>query len=302
MYGIEALEKLHYGLVTLDECSLGDRAPLTKTEINDVKAQLVDLLLTHIDYLGDLGPIYAYVVPRNARDTSGLRFGPWSEESGEAAKFLTDNPFGVTAESHIVIHRGNGAEEPMISPEAAKRLAPTSCPVPILKEVSIMSESSEYTADIDTVVSLGPKGEKSASQLTIGDVFQDFGDMDDDWKRVVADNTGEGDTVIIRVVDAPDPDAPEEDPAVAAADTLSNAALVEAAGEAKALNSVEQTWTFFGHWEDDRIVVEWFEPGTVEDDRDDDGEHEQGLWAADASGPDVETAQATAVAEYESPR
>lgn len=59
------------------------------------------------------------------------------------------------------------------------------------------------------------------------------------------------------------------------------------------------TWTFFGHWQDGRIVVEEYVPGQVTDDRDDTGLHEQGLWAASASGETVEQAQATAVSEYQ---
>jgi hypothetical protein len=65
--------------------------------------------------------------------------------------------------------------------------------------------------------------------------------------------------------------------------------------------TLEKTWTFFGHWENDRIVVEWSLEGTAEDGRDNDGEHQQGLWSASASGPDVATAEATAIAEYEVP-
>lgn len=58
------------------------------------------------------------------------------------------------------------------------------------------------------------------------------------------------------------------------------------------------TWTFFGHWEDDRIVVDCAVPGTVEDVRDDDGRWDQGLWAASASGTTFEQARAAAIAEY----
>lgn len=39
--------------------------------------------------------------------------------------------------------------------------------------------------------------------------------------------------------------------------------------------------------------------GEVEDDRDDDGEWPEGLWAASASGATIEEAQAAAIAEYE---
>ncbi len=61
----------------------------------------------------------------------------------------------------------------------------------------------------------------------------------------------------------------------------------------------QQTWTFFGHWKDDHIVVEYSEPGDVPDDRRDTGQWEQGLWAAAASGPDEATARTAALDEYE---
>jgi hypothetical protein len=62
---------------------------------------------------------------------------------------------------------------------------------------------------------------------------------------------------------------------------------------------VEQTWTFVGHWEDDRIVVEYVLPGQVEDDRIDTGYWEQGLWAASGTGTDMAVTQAAVIAEYE---
>jgi hypothetical protein len=61
----------------------------------------------------------------------------------------------------------------------------------------------------------------------------------------------------------------------------------------------EGTWTFFGHWEDDRIVVEYYVPGEVEDPRIDTGHWEQGLWAAAGSGATPHQAQVAVVAEYE---
>lgn len=60
------------------------------------------------------------------------------------------------------------------------------------------------------------------------------------------------------------------------------------------------TWTFCGHWEGSRIVVDYVLPGRVEDRREDgSGQFPDGLWAAVASAPTVEEAQAAAVAEYE---
>jgi len=60
-----------------------------------------------------------------------------------------------------------------------------------------------------------------------------------------------------------------------------------------------QTWTFCGHWENDRIEIDYVLPGNVEDERIDVGRYEQGLWAAAASGATMEEAQAAAIAEYE---
>lgn len=61
----------------------------------------------------------------------------------------------------------------------------------------------------------------------------------------------------------------------------------------------QQTWTFFGHWEEDRIVVEYVLPGIEEDERIDVGYWEQGLWAASGSGATMAEAQAAVIAEYE---
>lgn len=63
----------------------------------------------------------------------------------------------------------------------------------------------------------------------------------------------------------------------------------------------ERTWTFFGHWDGDRLTVEFAEPGEVDDHRPaDDATWPEGLWAAAASGRTQAEAQARAVAEYES--
>lgn len=77
--------------------------------------------------------------------------------------------------------------------------------------------------------------------------------------------------------------------------------LKDLAAQADTIKTAEpKTWTFCGHWEDDRIVVDYVLPGEVEDDRDDDsGEYPEGLWAASASGVTVEEARAAAIAEYE---
>lgn len=60
------------------------------------------------------------------------------------------------------------------------------------------------------------------------------------------------------------------------------------------------TWTFVGHWEDDRIVVEYVVPGDVADPREDTGFWEQGLFASSGTGATEEEALAEVRAEYES--
>jgi hypothetical protein len=61
------------------------------------------------------------------------------------------------------------------------------------------------------------------------------------------------------------------------------------------------TWTFFGHWEGGKLVIEYTEDGEVSDDRDDTGYWPEGLWAASAQGATIEEAEANARAEYEQP-
>ncbi len=63
--------------------------------------------------------------------------------------------------------------------------------------------------------------------------------------------------------------------------------------------AMEQTWTFFGHWENDRLVIEWVESGGRDDDRVDSGQWEQGLFASAASGLTVQAAEAALRDEYE---
>lgn len=60
-----------------------------------------------------------------------------------------------------------------------------------------------------------------------------------------------------------------------------------------------KTWTFMGHWENDKIVVEYAVPGNVQDQRIELGYWEQGLWAAPGDGVTIEEAEANAKAEYE---
>lgn len=61
----------------------------------------------------------------------------------------------------------------------------------------------------------------------------------------------------------------------------------------------EKTWTFFGHWENSRIVVEYVEEGVHSDPRIDTGYWDQGLWADSGTGATLEEAEARAKAEYE---
>lgn len=62
-----------------------------------------------------------------------------------------------------------------------------------------------------------------------------------------------------------------------------------------------QTWTFMGHWDNDRIVVEYAVAGEVDDLRVDTGRWDQGLWAASGTGATMAEAEANAKAEYEDP-
>lgn len=64
-------------------------------------------------------------------------------------------------------------------------------------------------------------------------------------------------------------------------------------------HNVQYTWTFFGHWENDKIIVEYSAPGEIEDDRENDGTWEEGLWAASGTGATEAEARQNAVEEYE---
>jgi hypothetical protein len=72
----------------------------------------------------------------------------------------------------------------------------------------------------------------------------------------------------------------------------------DTATEEKEETVAEKTWTFFGHWEDDRIVVDYAREGEHRDDRVDDGRWEQGLWSDAGTGPTLEAAMAAAIEEY----
>ncbi len=59
------------------------------------------------------------------------------------------------------------------------------------------------------------------------------------------------------------------------------------------------TWTFVGHWENGRIVVEYVLPGDVQDQREDTGYWEEGLFAAAGTGPTQRAALRAVRDEYE---
>lgn len=62
----------------------------------------------------------------------------------------------------------------------------------------------------------------------------------------------------------------------------------------------ERTWTFLGHWRNDRIVVTETVTGEVTDPREaDDRAYPEGLWAASGTGTDTYSVQAMVVGEYE---
>jgi hypothetical protein len=61
----------------------------------------------------------------------------------------------------------------------------------------------------------------------------------------------------------------------------------------------KRTYTFFGHWEDGKIVVTDVTDGVVMDDRHDDGRYEEGLWSASGTGRTETEAEAETISEYE---
>lgn len=61
------------------------------------------------------------------------------------------------------------------------------------------------------------------------------------------------------------------------------------------------TWTFFGHWNDsDELELEYHVEGDVEDQRDDSGFWDGGLFAASGTGDTPDQAWAEIKKEYES--
>jgi hypothetical protein len=60
------------------------------------------------------------------------------------------------------------------------------------------------------------------------------------------------------------------------------------------------TWTFLGHWENNRIVIDRVLDGKVPDRRRDTGEWDQGLWADSGTGTDMAAVMAAVIAGYES--
>jgi hypothetical protein len=89
------------------------------------------------------------------------------------------------------------------------------------------------------------------------------------------------------------------DPALCAVPPCSPDSEWRCATHAATAGETMKTWTFFGYWEDDRIVVESYTEGEVDDTRVDTGAHEQGLWAASGTGTTVDEARADALSEYD---
>jgi hypothetical protein len=59
------------------------------------------------------------------------------------------------------------------------------------------------------------------------------------------------------------------------------------------------TWTFFGHWENDALAIEYTVEGVVEDLRVDTGYWEEGLWCDSATAETEDEALAALREEYE---
>jgi hypothetical protein len=90
-------------------------------------------------------------------------------------------------------------------------------------------------------------------------------------------------------------------PASAPDAPVASAATTEAPAPAIEAPAPDAEWTgmFVGHWENDEIVVEYVLPIDEPDLREDDGEWEQGLFAAPGRGATYDEALAAVRAEYE---
>jgi len=80
-------------------------------------------------------------------------------------------------------------------------------------------------------------------------------------------------------------------------------AVVSARNEAESSPYIEgdkrPAWTFFGHWENERIVIDMHLPGVHEDTREQDDERwPEGLWCDTGHGDTVEEAEADAREGY----
>lgn len=60
------------------------------------------------------------------------------------------------------------------------------------------------------------------------------------------------------------------------------------------------TWTFFGHWDCDALVIEYVREGKHTDDREDTGYWEQGMWCDTATAATKDEALQMLRDEYES--
>lgn len=74
----------------------------------------------------------------------------------------------------------------------------------------------------------------------------------------------------------------------------------QVAEQPNAPTSVDEpkTWTFFGHWNNDELEIEYAIPGEVSDERIGLGFWDEGLWCDSGTGATIEEAQAAARAPY----
>lgn len=54
-----------------------------------------------------------------------------------------------------------------------------------------------------------------------------------------------------------------------------------------------------GHWQNDSIIIDYIADGDVQDDREDDGQWDEGLWAEAGTGTDMVAVMAAVIAPYE---
>ena len=97
----------------------------------------------------------------------------------------------------------------------------------------------------------------------------------------------------------PDGYAPEERVTIPGAGIVATRLDPPALATVTAAHREQRVWTFFGHWDNDELVVEHYVEGAVADQRVDTGHWEQGLWSDYGIGATVEAAQAAIVDQYQ---